>query len=141
METQEDLINRLKSLSDAGVSVQLVDEADLRIAKVIFDNDETAMQSYITKRAWLPFRGRTLDECLVLLENENVPKSTKVLYANFQEIFQRLEDENGIEFFTKSRKEQKVLIDAIISDYKTTVESEQPADLLGIAKSINQPNN
>ena len=136
METQEDLINRLKSLADAGVSEQLIDEADLRIAKVMFDNDEVAMKRYLSKRVWLPFRGRGKEEVLVLLENENVPKSTKILYANFQEIFQRLEDEQGIEFYDKDRKKQRAEIEKIISEYKKTIEEEQPNDLLGLPKQV-----
>jgi hypothetical protein len=136
METQEDLINRLKSLADAGVSEQLIDEADLRIAKVMFDNDEVAMKRYLSKRVWLPFRGRGKDEVLVLLENENVPKATKILYANFQEIFQRLEDEQGIEFYDKDRKKQRAEIEKIIAEYKKTIEEEQPNDLLGLPKQV-----
>lgn len=136
METQEELINRLKSLADAGVSIQLINEADLRIAKVFFDNDELGMNRYLTQSRFMPFRGRGAD-ALALLENENVSKSTKVLFANFYEIFERIEEENGIEFYDKKPKEQKVIIDKIVDEIKAELEKEQPAMMLGLPKKLN----
>ncbi len=139
METQEELINRLKSLADAGVSIQLINEADLRIAKVFFDNDEIGMKRYITRAMFEPFRGRGAD-ALTLLENENVRKSTKVLFANFDQIFERIERENGVEFYDKKPSEQKVIIDKIVDEIKGELEKEQPAMMLGLPKTLGTGN-
>lgn len=147
MENESQMIDKLKTLVDAGVSEQIIDEAEYRLAKTIFDNDKDALSRYMSKRLFLPFRGRSKDEILVLLESVNVTKRSKVLYSNFVEIFEEIEMDLGIEFYDLTPQEQRIIILAKVDGIISTLNQEAPNDLLGLPiqrippqKPINDPN-
>jgi hypothetical protein len=134
LETQEDLIVRLKNLTEAGVSENIIIEADLRIAKIFFDENANEYLAYSVKTYFLPFKGKSKEEVIILLENDNVPKLQKILYANFQTVFEIIEETIGVDFYLKSRKEQRVIVESVINAFSEQLAKEIPNDLLGLPK-------
>ena len=134
MENEADVIDKLKSLTDAGVSEQIIDEAEYRLAKTIFDNDTEALLRYMSKRLFLPFRGRSKEEIALLLESTNVTQKSKVLYSNFVEIFEEIEMEETTSFYSTDAKAQKVKIDEKVQAIIDILKGEAPTVLLGLPR-------
>lgn len=134
MENETEIIDKLRVLTEAGVSEQIIDEAEYRLAKTIFDNDKDALRRYISKRLFLPFRGRGKEEIALLLESVNVTQKTKVLYSNFVEIFEEIELEQGIKFYETDLTSQKATIDDKVKLIMETLKDEAPNDILGLPR-------
>jgi hypothetical protein len=137
MENEAEIIDKLKTLTEAGVSEQIIDEAEFRLAKTIFDNDKDALLRYTSKRLFLPFRGRSKEEIALLLESTNVTQKSKVLYSNFVEIFEDLELELGIEFYKLSLQEQDKKIDEKVNEIIAILKEETPDLIMGIPRVPN----
>lgn len=135
MENEAEIIDKLKALAEAGVNEQIIDEAEYRLAKTIFDNDKEALLRYTSKRQFLPFRGRGKEEIALLLESTNVTQHSKVLYSNFVEIFEEIELESSTEFYKTDVKAQKDVIDAKVKAIIETLKAEAPNDILGLART------
>lgn len=141
MESEENMVSKLKLLVEAGVSEQIIDEQENRLAKVIFDNDENALLRYNCKRVFLPFRGRSKDEIQGLLDGSNVTKFSKVLYSNFVEIFEDIEMDLGIEFYRKDKVFQKTEIEKRVNELIKIIESETPNEIMGLPRNIQDNQN
>jgi hypothetical protein len=141
MESEENIVSKLKLLVEAGVSEQIIDEQENRLAKVIFDNDENALLRYNSKRTFLPFRGRGKDEVQILLDSTNVSKYSKVLYSNFVEIFEGIEMDLGIEFYRKDKVFQKTEIEKRVNELIKIIESETPNEIMGLPRNIQDNQN
>jgi hypothetical protein len=137
MENEAEIIDKLKTLTEAGVSEQIIDEAEFRLAKTIFDNDKDALLRYTSKRLFLPFRGRSKEEIALLLDSTNVTQKSKVLYSNFVEIFEDLELELGIEFYKLSLQEQDKKIDEKVNEIIAILKEETPNLIMGIPRVPN----
>jgi hypothetical protein len=76
-----------------------------------------------TKDKFFPFPGKMSAEITFIISSDLTPTRNKVLYANFDQIFAELEEENE-EFYSLAKDAQKKLIDTKVAALITELETE-----------------
>jgi hypothetical protein len=118
LKTRDQLMAELKEAHDsgAGPAVRMGIERDLVRALTIDSPDEYTR--WQVKERFNPFSGAGEAELVTLLQSDLVPKSRKVLYANFNQIFDDLEMEyaaKGKDLYALEVKALRIAIDAQVN--------------------------
>ena len=92
---------------------------------VMFDEKPSEIIRYQTKDKFNPFSGKGEAETIALMSGNLIPKRVKVLYSNFGNIFDSLENENE-NFYELSFEKQKALIDGKVDMLMNELESPTP---------------
>ena len=130
-------INEIQSNIDQGLTQR-------QIAKNLGVSHTTLrywLKKYNVKKSFNPFSGKSPEQITLLMGGNDISKETKVLYANFGFIFDKIEMEQaeiGFDFYDFARQRQLTLIEEAINGIIKTLESENPEPKIG---EINNDNN
>ena len=132
LKSLTDLYMDLKMVGDARASEFVKDEIHTDIAKVIYSEDERALQKYNVKRAFYPFSGKTTEEIKLIISTPGMTtEDAKVFYSNYGIIFDDIEMEQaklGVDFYYLAKDKQKELLDKKIEEIMGYIESEKPEE-------------
>jgi hypothetical protein len=129
--TFEELIATLKALMDAGADEILIDDIQFQLAVLALDNDKDKIKAYKMRRKFLPFRGKTSEQISKLISLSIVPNETKVLWANFNKIWDDLEIEKGADLYDMDLNKVQPLLKAKVEEIKGVTDEENPVNQLG----------
>lgn len=109
-----------------GAPAILLEAIDDDLAAVMFQGDDSAYNVYKTQRKYFPFGGMSPADIAVAITSSFVPKSDKVLYYNFSQIFTQIEEENLDFYEMTDLKKQRGIVDAMVQTFIDTVTKENP---------------
>lgn len=93
---REALLAELKQATDIGADDFIVQEILNDISRVLYADRPDELRKLEVKRRFAPFKGKTDNDIQYLISNNLVPLFRQVLYAEFETIFQELEDEQEV---------------------------------------------
>ena len=124
-KTKAELIAELNFARLSGANESVIRAIQYDLMLVTFDEKPSELIRYQTKDKFNPFSGKGEAETIALMSGNLIPKKVKVLYANFGNIFDSLENENE-NFYELSFEKQKVLIDAKVDILMNELEASTP---------------
>jgi hypothetical protein len=127
---------KLKSIADLYSDLEKVDKISGAqnikqsiyddIARIMYEDDEIAYMKYIAKNRFNPFEGKTSEEVAMIISMDIAPEKDVVLWANFGNIFDKIEYEQP-EFFSWIPSRQKTYIDERVDEIiKSLPKAENP---------------
>lgn len=120
------LLSDLEKANESGAPSFLIDSINKEIADVVYMGDDDELKRFETKRAFYPFNGKSPDEIAMLMTSEFVSQDTKILYSNFDQIFNDIEKEVGKHFIYLSHAKQWEYIQAKIVAINDEIKSGEP---------------
>lgn len=120
METLATLLEKIKTANDSGAPSFIVEGITNDIAEQMYVDDEIGMLRYKTKKLFYPFSGKRTDEILSLLNGNLISEYNKVLYANYEQVYNLLEIEYGTDFYRwtpqKQNEQIKKIVEQLMAD-------------------------
>lgn len=121
------LMAERKAAKDSGAPAFVMEAIDDDIAAIIHLGDEVALVKFKVKKRYYPFIGKSEEEIASLLSGSLVPKTDKVLYANFETIFREIEQEEGQEFYLwTDLKKQREVVEAKVQEFILRLDQDEP---------------
>lgn len=140
LKNSDILLSELKAANESGAPSFLKDAINNDLADINFSGDKWGKLKYDVKKRFSPFRGKSEEQINMLLISNYVSLRDKVLYANFESIFQQLELENGSAFYvTQNIKKQSELLEAKISEFILKIKEEENAVTADLFRNILTP--
>lgn len=121
MKTIDELLADLKMANDSGAPSFLIDQINKDIAAILNDGDEIAQLMYEVKHKFSPFKGQSPDEIAMNMASNFVSMDTKILYANFESIFQELDLDNP-GFWLLPYDKQVPMVEDMVKEYRDEIE-------------------
>lgn len=109
------LLSELKTANDSGASSYVRESINNDIADIIYADDQEERAKLAIKNKHFPFSGKTDFEIQNIILNNLTTQYKQVLYANFDSIFDDLENEQT-KFYELAYVKQKELITAKVDD-------------------------
>lgn len=125
METQGTLLDKLKAANESKAPGFVRDSIETDIAQALYTDDDSSLNRFNTKKMFFPFNGKTENEIASLLNGNLVTHFDKILYANFETIFNKLELEFGPEFYKWVPEKQAPEIEKMVQEYIDKVANEK----------------
>jgi hypothetical protein len=126
---------KMKSLSDLYLDLELVNKSggasfiksqiNDDIARIIYAEDREALLRHKTKTYFYPFTGKTDEQIALIVAGDYCPENVKVLWANFELIFNELEQENQ-DFYLMPVSKQTELVNKKVDEYMQATPEEPP---------------
>lgn len=120
LKTLSILLGDLKMVNDSDAPSFTRDIINNDIAEVVFNGDEEALTKYKVRHDFFPFNGKRTEEITMLLSTSYVSEFTKVLYSNFEAIFNEIDRENP-NFYLLSYLKQWDIVSAKVEDWKAEI--------------------
>jgi hypothetical protein len=130
LETLSELLTTLKTANDSGLPAPLRETITNDIAAKMYTDQPYQLKVYLTKQFYNPFRSKSDPQIQALIANSLVLYSDKVLYANFDRVFNQIEIKEPRfyeiqELSTQAKiveTEVKVIADEIKAETNTAVQ-------------------
>ena len=128
LKTLSILYSDLKAVNDSGAPSFTRDVINNDIAEIIFSGDDAGLNKYKVRHEFFPFNGKSNDEIILFIGSQYVSENTKILYSNFEAIFNEIEfsDKN---FYQKKHAEQKEILEKMVEKFKTEIIKNEPFNL------------
>lgn len=130
MKSLDELLDDLKKAKDSGAPSYIINQILADIEFKLFVDNPIGLLKIAVKRRFFPFNGKTEDQIAHLLDGDLVTRYSKVLYANFDTIFDELEMENNTDvanFYSFDTKKQGELVKAKVDAKIIELDTEQAA--------------
>jgi len=127
LKTVEQLISDLKAAHDANAPDFVKTEIERDIARGLFLDNPRMLKIFDVKESHRPFKGKDKEEIMFIVSSEMADKYDRVLWANFEAIFRKLEQdqlEKEIDFYDLGYKKRTELLDEVV---KSFIDSTTPA--------------
>lgn len=129
LKTTEQLLGELKAAEDANAPEFLKKQLAIDIAEKIYHDNPSALNKFKIKMQHAPFSGKTKEEVKDIVQTGASTDFNIVLYIEFENIFQALEDKLFAEatpkdFYSLSYFEQKELIREEVERIRTIKANE-----------------
>jgi hypothetical protein len=112
-KTVQELLFDLKTANDSGAPGYIKKEISNDIAVIQFEDKPEELNRIRVKKDFFPFQDKTETEIIYIISNGLTSQYNKVLWANFDNIFEELESEFVMpSFYLFERQKQKDLIKA-----------------------------
>lgn len=109
------LLDELKKANDSNAPSYIRESINNDIADIIYADDQDERAKLSIKNRHFPFSGKTDFEIQNIILNNLTTREKQILYANFDSIFDELEDE-FTDFYSFTFRKQKDHIDAKIAE-------------------------
>lgn len=124
---REMLLAELKQATDINAQDFIVQEILNDISRVIYADRPDELRKLEVKQRFAPFKGKTETDIQFLISQKLVPLFRQVLYAEFETIFQELEDEQAVSnadvwFYDMDPKKQEALLKLKVDEMVSQVE-------------------
>lgn len=123
MKSIDELLADLKNANEAGAPSFLLDSINTDIAMILYEGDALAEIMFEVKRQFFPFNGQSADQIAMNVASPYVSKYQKILYSNFEAIFNDIElDDPGFWFLNYS--DQVPIVEAKVEEYMAEIDAE-----------------
>lgn len=132
LKTLDTLIASLVQVNTLN-NATLSNEINADIAEILFSEKPIDLQRYKLKQMFSPFRGKNDKDIALLMVSGYVSRKDKVLYANFERIFDELELDyggRGKNFYSLNRTDQREEIYNKVDEIIKALDEENPAPVL-----------
>jgi len=126
------LLEDLNKANTSGAPSYIKNEINKDLAQKLYIDKPNELLKIEVKNKFFPFNGKTESEISNIIVNDLTSKYNKILYANFDNIFDELDAENSINdvnFYRMEKSKQQSLIkakvDTIISELDTAASNER----------------
>lgn len=121
-KTKEELIAERQAAENAGVNNGILKILDSEIMAAMLDERPSDLLAYQVQEKFNPFTGKPTEEIIAEMSSNNIPKRTKVFYANMGYIFDELftADNN---FYNLEPTKQRELINAKVDEIMLQLDS------------------
>lgn len=130
LKTTTILLQEMKTANESGAPSFFRDQLTSELADVVFAGDPLERKKYETKRRFFPFNGKTPDEIAVLMASQYVSKFTKILYSNFEAIFEDILIEKPEFIMMNSHAKQWEILQAKVKEFAEEIDSQNPLPTL-----------
>lgn len=120
------LLEELKLANDSNAPSYIRESINNDIADIIYADDQDERAKLGIKNRHFPFAGKTDFEIQNIILNNLATKEKQVLYANFDSIFDEIEEDNE-SFYSFTFSKQKGLIDTKVSEILASINSSSGA--------------
>lgn len=134
METLDMLLDYLQKINTSGAPPFIKRGIVQKISEKIFRDKPLELLAQEVKERFFPFNGKSIDEINNIMLNDLTTMYNMILYANFETIFQELEDENNTEevnFYgmekTLQKEKLKAKVDALMLEITTAATNKRAA--------------
>ena len=136
-ESKVELVEMYKTMKEAGMSQDILGTIESKIIQLDnFDNKDQFIK-WSVKKLFDPFYGKTPEEIMLLMAGTEVPKRSKVLYANYGAIWDNLEaKQEGIYSMTKTKIKEYLALE--VDEFMKLLEADKPKTN---PFSVNMPTN
>lgn len=124
LKSLKQLLEELKTANDSGASSYIRESINNDIADIIYADDQSERAKLAIKNKHFPFSGKTDFEIQNIIMNNLTTQYKQILYANFDSIFDDLENENQ-GFYDMTYVKQKDLIKAKVDLIITEINSSK----------------
>lgn len=126
LKTTAVLLAELAAVNASGAPSFMRDAISEDLASIIYAGDDLGYLKYSVRHRFFPFNGKTPDEIAMLVSSQYVSKFTKVLYANFEAIFNDIALENPGFYLMKSYSKQWTIVQAKVNEYMEELDEQEP---------------
>lgn len=126
LKTTTVLLGELAAVNASGAPSFMRDAISEDLASIIYAGDDLGYLKYSAKHRFFPFNGKTPDEIALLMSSQYVSKFTKVLYANFEAIFNDIFLEQPGFYFWKSYSRQWNVVQEKVNEYMKELDEQDP---------------
>lgn len=126
------LLEDLNKANTSGAPSYIKNEINKDLAQKLYIDKPNELLKIEVKNKFFPFNGKTESEISNIIVNDLTSKYNKILYANFDNIFDELDAENSVNdvnFYRMEKSKQQLLIktkvDTIISELDTAASNER----------------
>ena len=126
LKTTAVLLAELAAINESGAPSFMRDAISDDLARIIYAGDELEHLKYEIKHRFFPFNGKTPDEIAMLVSSQYVSKFTKVLYANFEAIFNDISLENPGFYLMDSYSKQWNIVQEKVNEYMEELGEDEP---------------
>lgn len=124
-ETRTELMQRYDVAKKAGMSQDVLSKIEAKIIKIDNQDNSDEYVKWSVKKMFDPFYGKSPEEVMVLMAGTDIPKKTKVLYANYGMIWDELEMQYP-DIYKMNKSKMKELLDIKVQKYVELIEAEKP---------------
>jgi hypothetical protein len=124
LESLNELITTLKTANESGLPSPLRETIINDIAAKMYIDQPMEFKKFLTKQYYNPFRSKSEKEIAALLANALVSTDDKILYANFDKVFTKLEAENTDFYEIADPKLQYDKLEAVVKIIADTIKAE-----------------
>src|SRR5690606_4666814 len=126
LKTTAVLLAELAAVNTSGAPSFMRDAISEDLASIIYAGDDLGYLKYAVRHRFFPFNGKTPDEIAMLVASQYVSKFTKVLYANFEAIFNDIALENPGFYLMKSYSKQWTIVQEKVNEYMEELDEQEP---------------
>lgn len=127
MKSIDQLLSDLKLAKDSGAPSYIINQIICDIEFKLFVDNPKGLLKIAVKRRYFPFNGKTEQQIESLLQSDFTTRYNKVLYANFDQIFEDLEIENNtdtVDFYLLEAQKQRTLIENKVNELISEIDDE-----------------
>lgn len=127
MKSLEMLLDNLQKASSSGAPSYIKKEIYKDIAQKLYVDKPEELIKIEVKEKFFPFNGKTESEIMNITSNGLCSSFNKILYANFDLIFDELEQENTtdtVSFYNMELSAQRKLLIKKVTEYITVIDGE-----------------
>ncbi|WP_179022063.1 hypothetical protein [Winogradskyella forsetii] len=132
LKAMKQLLEELKSANDSNAPSYVRESINNDIMEIIYADDQTELSKIKIKNKHFPFPGKSDFEIQNIILNNLTTKFKQVLYANFDNIFDEIENDDNKFFewtYAKQKERIKVEVKNIISEIDKVVDNVPVLDL------------
>ena len=141
MKTLSALLDDLTKANNSGASVYAKRQINKDIVNKIYIDNPSEQTRISVKDKYYPFVGKSESEINNIITNDLTTRYNKVLYANFEQIFSELEEENNtdvVNFYDMEVTKQRELLKAKVQQYIDAIDEEAALNRAGSFGSANE---
>ncbi len=127
MKTMTSLLEDLGKANTGGAPSYIKKEINRDIAQKLYTDKPDELMKISVKEKFFPFNGKSENEINSILNNNLTTQYNKILYANFDTIFDELEQENSsddISFWKIETSLQRDLLKTKVGEYILSIETD-----------------
>ena len=126
LKTTAVLLAELEAVNTSGAPSFMRDSISEDLASIIYAGDDLGYLKYSVKHRFFPFNGKTPDEIAMLVSSQFVSKFTKVLYANFEAVFNDIALEHPNFWYMNSYSKQWDIVQDKVNEYMEELDEQDP---------------
>lgn len=124
LKTLAMLAAEYKELSESNAPSFVKDAINDDIANLLYQADPEKALQYQVKKYFAPFKGKTEDQIVLLLESQYTTEFNKVLWVNFDDIFADIERDDKV-FYFRTAADQWGIIQDKVNELMEQIEKDQ----------------
>lgn len=139
-KTSAELLYDLKIASESNAPGYVNNQISLDIAEQQFIDKPEEFRKILVKQKFYPFADKNQQEIIYLISNGLTSEKNKFLWANFDSIFQELEQDaesEGKYFYDYTYDKQEELLDAALAELMTEISGSIPGSAIDLKTAIN----